>query len=48
MNLLLKFYYFFILIPTGFVKNKTKDPMNLKFKDKDSYYHFEPGESNEK
>ncbi|CAM3376739.1 hypothetical protein XNC1_3490 [Xenorhabdus nematophila ATCC 19061] len=48
MNISLKIYYFFILLPTGFVKNKFKDPMSLKFEDKNSFYHFEPGESNEK
>lgn len=37
MNLFLKLYYFFILLPIGFVKNRTKDPMNLKFEDKESF-----------
>ncbi|PHM24562.1 hypothetical protein Xbud_03270 [Xenorhabdus budapestensis] len=48
MTLLLRFYYFFILLPLGFLKNKFKDPMNLRFEDKNSYYHFEAGEQNEK
>lgn len=48
MNMFLKLYYFFILLPIGFVKNRTKDPMDLKFEDKESFYHFEPGAKNEK
>lgn len=48
MNLFLKLYYLFILLPMGFVKNRTKDPMNLKFEDRDSFYHFESGAKNDK
>lgn len=48
MNISLKIYYFFVLLPMGLIKNRLNDPMNLKFKDKHSFYHFEPGASNEK
>lgn len=45
MNTIIKIYYFFILLPVGFFKNKINDPMNLKFEDKKSFYHFESGRS---
>lgn len=45
MNTVIKIYYFLILLPMGFVKNKINDPMGLKFAEKKSFYHFESGRS---